>query len=370
MNISQFKQCSDCGACYNICPKGAISVDDGGLFYVPVVDESLCVDCSRCVGVCPVNNEIGSNKPISAFGGWHKDDKVVSGSSSGGVFYGIAEDVVSHGGVVFAAVLSDDCRTVDFASSDDMPLSRMMKSKYVESRVNLSFKRVEKELDSGRRVMFVGTPCQVAGLMSYLGKDRENLITCDFACGGLPSHRIYSDYLGGLEKKYGSDIESVDFRSKSHGWKRYVIRVRFGNGKEYVRLGIEDPYLKSFLYGKCSVREYCLDCKFPEHHMSDISIADFWRHDKMSSLENKNGISLILCNTGKGRAALDAVRDRFELAELEVDKASYNNRIHISEKAKAKHSSFLKDYKSGGLKYASEKNRFVRELCGRRSKAR
>jgi hypothetical protein len=96
------------------------------------------------------------------------------------------------------------------------------------------------------------------------------LITCDFACGGLPSHKIFSDYLENIKKKYQSDIKSVDFRPKTHGWKRYAVRIKFQNGKEYLRLGTEDTYLKCFLYGKLTVRDYCMECKFPENHLSEV----------------------------------------------------------------------------------------------------
>lgn len=377
MNISEFQQCSNCGACYNICPVGAISVRSDGFFYSPTVNGSLCVNCSKCVGVCPVNREIGGNKPVAAFGGWNKDEDIVLNSSSGGVFRALADEVVKEGGAVFSAVYSDDRRSVVFASTDDVPLSAMMKSKYTESIVGDSFQRIKKELEAGRRVLFSGTPCQVAGLHGYLGKNYAELITCDFVCGGLPSHKIYSEYICGLEKKYGAKVKSVDFRCKSHGWKRYVVKVVFQNGKQYLRLGIEDPYLKSFLYGKCTVRDYCLDCKFPEHHLSDITIADFWKHNGLFDRDNPNGISLVLCNTQKGRRMLESVSDRFEPAEVDVDQASYNNHIRISEKAKVRQKAFLKDYSRHGLSYASKKHVpfsirsrlkhwFVRELCGKR----
>lgn len=379
MNISEFQQCSNCGACYNICPQGAISVKSDGLFYAPTVDERLCVDCSKCVGVCPVNQEISANAPVAAFGGWHKDHETVMNSSSGGVFCGIAQFVINKGGAVYAAVYSDDFKSVEVASSDDVPIRMMMKSKYVESSVGMSFQRIGKELDSGRTVLFVGTPCQTAGLHRYLGRDYDNLITCDFACGGLPSHDIYRKHISALEQKYASKVRHVDCRYKSHGWKRYVFMVSFQNGKRYLRLGIEDPYLKSFLYGKCTVREYCMDCKFPEHHLSDISLADFWRHKELFEQENPSGISLILCNTPKGRAVIDSISDQFEFAQIDVDKASYNNHIRISEKAKARREAFLRDYEHNGLTHASQKyvpfsaasrikHRLVRAFLGKRGK--
>jgi coenzyme F420-reducing hydrogenase beta subunit len=184
--------------------------------------------------------------------------------------------------------------------------------------VGFSFKKIKLELEKGRKVLFCGTPCQVAGLSQFLGKTYDNLITCDFACGGLPSHAIYQDYISSLENKYHSTIAKVDFRPKTHGWKRYAVLVSFKNGKVYNRLGVEDEYLKSFLYGKYTVRDYCLDCKFSDCHVSDITIADFWLHNKLSELNNENGISLVLCNSEKGKQMLESVNDSFLFSSLDV----------------------------------------------------
>lgn len=342
MNVLDFDQCSNCGACYNVCPKNAISVNKQGLFYSPVIDANLCVDCGLCKKVCPVNGSSENKAPKYAYGGWHKNEQIVLNSSSGGVFYGLAEKVLSDGGVVFAAAYSEDYKTVAFMSTDEVPLQRLLKSKYVESMVGLSFRMVKSELEKGRKVLFCGTPCQVAGLCSFLGKDYERLITCDFACGGLPSHHIYQEYLASLERKYRSFVTSVDFRPKTHGWKRYAVQICFENGKIYNHLGVEDEYLKSFLYGKYTVRDYCMECKFSDCHASDITIADFWRHEKLSSLRNENGISLILCNSEKGKDMLTSVGDQYSFTKLDVEGASYNNKkTEMSEKAIRRREPFL-----------------------------
>ena len=128
MNIATLDRCANCGACVNICPCDAITVEADGLFYTPKVDANVCVDCARCVQVCPVNQSFEGNRPISAFAGWHKEKQIVLASSSGGVFYGLAQSVIAESGVVYSAAYSDDCKTVVFASSDDVPLRSMMKS--------------------------------------------------------------------------------------------------------------------------------------------------------------------------------------------------------------------------------------------------
>lgn len=355
MNITSFAQCANCGACCNVCPRDAIRVDSDGLFYDPKVDASLCIDCSRCVEVCPVNGTFEGNEPRSACAGWHEQEQIVLGSSSGGAFYGLGQSVLAEGGVVFSAVYDDDCKTVRLASSDDVPIERMMKSKYVESLVGLSFRGVRRALEDGRRVLFCAAPCQCAGLRSYLDRDYDDLLICDFACGGMPSHQIYQTYLHALEEQYGAAVQSVDFRPKTHGWKRYALRIRFSNGKERLRLGTEDAYLGSFLHGKRTVRDYCLDCKFAACRASDITIADFWLHEKLSSLRNENGISLILCNTAKGERAVDALRAQFRLEALDVEAASYNNRVEASDQQKHNRAVFLSAYRESGLEAAFRK---------------
>ena len=377
MNISVFTQCANCGACYNVCPKNAIKVNGDGLFYVPTVVEEDCIDCSLCVSVCPVNQELQENLPKTAYAGWHKDHGVVLDSSSGGVFYGLAQSVLTKGGVVFAAVYADNCKTVCIASSDDVSLRDMMKSKYVESLVGQSFRRIKDELQSNREVLFCGTPCQVAGLHRYLGKKYDSLITCDFVCGGLPSHAIYQRHIAALEKQYCSQAEKVDFRPKTHGWKRYALQIAFKNGKEYVRLGTEDPYLKSFIHGQFTVREYCMDCKFPECHLSDITIADFWLHEKYTSLRNEDGISLVVCNTEKGDEAVRSMQDRYAFSAIRPEEATYNHHLRVSESKKAQRQAFLKEYERRGLSSACNtflpvsfkakvKNLMVRKLFRKR----
>ena len=356
MNISDFNQCSNCGACYNICPKNAISINAKGLFYFPEVNAELCVNCGLCAKICPVNGYFENNTPKYAYGGWHKNGQVVLGSSSGGVFYGIAEKILSECGSVFAAAYSEDRKAVSIMSTDEVSLQQLLKSKYVESLVGLSFRKLKADLDSGRKVLFCGTPCQVAGLCSFLGRNYDNLITCDFACGGLPSHHIYQEYLTCLEKRYHSSVMSVDFRPKTHGWKRYAVRICFENGKVYNRLGVEDVYLKSFLYGKCTVRDYCLECKFSDCHASDITIADFWLHEKLSSLRNENGVSLIICNSEKGRVMIDAIEDQFWLTELDLESASYNHKkTETSEEGISKRELFIKLFAEKGLFAACKK---------------
>lgn len=319
MNISIFnKKCANCGACINKCPTDAIFVDESGNFYNPVVDNDKCIDCGACVNVCPVNNDEEAMEPICAYGGWNKNRDVVMSSSSGGVFFELANQIMADGGYVYSAVYAEDCKSVVFASNKVAKISRLQKSKYVESLVGYSFREIKEDLNNGIKVLFCGTPCQVAGLKKYLGEDSPYLITCDFICGGLPSHKLYFEHLEHLEKKYNSKISYVDFRPKTYGWQRYAVKIKFDNGRVYNRLANEDSFLCCFLYGRYTVRDYCLQCKFKNNHISDITISDFWNYQKFLKQKNLDGVSLVLCNNLRGREALGKISNEFWLQELNL----------------------------------------------------
>ncbi len=356
MNISMFQKCANCGACSNICPAEAITIDKTGVFYKPMVDERKCTHCGLCASRCPVNVDTEAYKPMYACAGWHKYEHIVMDSSSGGAFYGLAQYVIAHGGAVFGAVYTEKCREVCFVSSDEADLSKFRKSKYVESLIDKVFIQIKEILAQGRAVLFCGTPCQVAGLYAFLGERTKGLLTCDFACGGLPSHKIYQDYLQGLEKKYGALISAIDFRPKTHGWRRYAVLAKFENGRVYNRLGAEDPYLKSYLYGKYTVRDYCLDCKFSDHHVSDITVADFWLNTRLSGPENPKGVSLILCNTHSGIQAVKAISEQYMFRELSLPEVAYNHKkTESTSQDRAKHDMFVRFFVENGLESAYRK---------------
>jgi len=354
-NISIIKDCSSCGACVCACPTKAITVGED-YYYKTIVDEDKCVSCGKCLSVCPINTPKVGNKPIKAIGGWSSQADVRAKSSSGGAFSLLAEYVLSQKGVVFGAKYTEDCKKIVFDSTDHVSLDALRRSKYVESYTGDSFIQIQDNLKNGRLVLFCGTPCQVAGLSSYLGKQYDNLILCDFACGGLPSHKIYSDYIEQLEKKHKSKVVSVNFRPKVSGWSRHHILIRFSNGTQYSRLAVLDPYFYSFVYGRVSIRENCLDCKFSNNHFADITLADYWKYtDTPEIVNDEKGISLIIANTEKGVSALDKIREEMQCYDLDLQKASYNykNTVHNDGTAK-KHAEYFSVLESKGLAEAAK----------------
>lgn len=351
-NISQFHNCAACCACVNACPINAISIKQGEMFYEIDVNDQQCVSCGKCVSVCPVNMPEQSQNILAGYAGAVSDDYILANSSSGGAFRAIAELVLEEKGVVFGAVYSEDAHSVLFSNSDHTDLIRIQKSKYVESCVGHSFRDAKKYLDEGRQVLFCGTPCQVAGLKRYLCKEYANLLTCDFSCGGLPSYKMYDDYMNELEKRYGDKVDFVDFRPKNYGWESHSLYVKFKNGHIYSSLATLDPYFRGFL-NSLTKRDYCYQCDFADNHYSDIILADFWMYKRNSDIRNHNGLSLVLTNSNKGERIMKTLSQRHSFINIDYDKATYNIKNgHLPNDMVERHMLFLDEYKNKGFEEA------------------
>lgn len=294
------EKCTGCSACFNVCPVNAITmeINKQGFLY-PDINSDKCVRCSKCLKACPLGKKQGNLKKKSYYG-WNKSSDIRFNSSSGGIFRGLADSVINEGGVVFGAVFSSDYRSVVFSDSDHSSLEQIQKSKYTVSMPGDIYKKVKSELLRGRKVLFCGTPCQNAGLTHFLEKDYPNLIKCDFVCGGMASLAFYKEHLEALQKKYNSEIASVDFRPKQKGWGKQRLLIKFKNGKTYFERSHKDLYFKCFANTHVSVRKTCLDCEFFTFHYSDISLADFWGYKSAGVRKNKEGLSLVVANTEKG----------------------------------------------------------------------
>lgn len=350
-NISQFDRCSGCGACTAVCSTNAIQMTDSGLFYFPQVDEAKCINCGACVQVCPVNTPKEKSRIRSAWAGVHKNQGVVKRSSSGGVFSALAQVILGNGGTVFGACYNADCSEVILTGTHRVPVDALRKSKYVESRSADAFQEAELQLQQGKQVLFCGAPCQIAGLKRYLGIPYDNLVTCDFTCGGMPSHKLYQNYLKELEKRHNAKPISVDFRPKTVGWENHAIRIRFSNGKEYHKLAKMDPYLFSYIYAHSCIKEICMECPFADNHSSDIILADFWKHREFSGWEkSNNGISLILATTEKGEKLLRMASETVTMEQLDLEEAAYNiKKPHYTKESKLQRESFLTQWAKEGL---------------------
>ncbi len=357
LEIKRFEDCCGCNACYNACPKNLIEmkINEHGFAY-PVINESLCTKCGRCVAVCPIKNKSKDNSPLRVIGAKNKCENVRKTSSSGGTFFELAKRVVSKGGIVYGCALNEDMVAYHVSAEDEEGLKKFQSSKYVQSEIGDIYKQVRSNLNNGREVLFSGTPCQVAGLKNYLGKEYENLLLIDLLCHGVPSPKLFKDYLEMLSKKYKGKPISVNFRQKQKGWKRLYIEILFDNGKRYYEFNGYDRYMSLFLHN-VSLRPACYECKFAcEERQGDITLGDFWGiGKKYPELDDDKGISLILLNTKKGEEAFGEIEQNFNIFEsdLETAKAGQLTLTRPSKK-NDKHEEFYELYAKKGVKEATE----------------
>ena len=316
IHIIDKHDCCGCSACVQKCPKQCISMreDDEGFLY-PHVDEAECIGCGLCEAVCPLLNvgePVDANKVLAAK---NRDDGERMASSSGGVFIALAGRVIAEGGVVFGAVFDGNWEVMHAYAETMEGVRPMMGSKYVQSRMEDAFASVVAVLRQGRRVLFVGTPCQVAGLNGYLRRGYENLLTVDFLCHGVPSPGVWRRYL--RDAFTGRDgrvvITSVEFRNKrKEGWARYnvVVKGRDGGGRGDERelsasVYVDNPFMRGFM-ADVYLRPSCHQCKCKGgSSRSDLTIADYWGvASLLPDFADDRGVSLVFVNSPKGQSTL------------------------------------------------------------------
>ena len=316
ITISDKSLCCGCTACMNACPAQCIVMrrDREGFDY-PVANPDRCIGCGKCEKVCPVLNPGEPAQPLEALAARNKG--YVSESASGGVFPALAEEVIDAGGVVYGAVLNEDM-TVGHADAEDMEaVNRMRGSKYVQSDLYGTFEEVRYYLGEGRKVMFTGTPCQIAGLNSFLGKEDENLLTVDCACHGVPSPGLWEKYVKALEVRHGGKLTSLRFRDKSRSWMHYDFV--YAAGADEVRMPyVKNPYMALFLQDM-SLRPSCYNCPARGGRSgSDLTLADLWSvADTAPDMNDDKGVSLVLVNSEKGRRAVAEADIQAETVDMD-----------------------------------------------------
>ena len=308
INILEKSDCCGCSACIQICPKQCISMhsDEQGFSY-PTVDLNTCIECGLCEKVCPVINQETSRLPIAVYAAKNKDEKVRLCSASGGIFTPLATKTINNGGVVFGAKFAPDFSVVHSYTETLEGLSEFRGSKYVQSDINNSYINAQAFLKEGKEVLFTGTPCQIAGLKHFLRKEYDNLITVDVVCHGVPSPKIWKEYLNSVADT--TNITSISFRDKCNGWKRFHFSIKGVNGSDILRNeASNDIYLRGFIRN-LYLRPSCFSCPAKSgKSQSDITIADFWGIDKYyPKFDDDKGTGLVLVNSTKGERIFKAL---------------------------------------------------------------
>lgn len=351
--------------------------DHEGFLY-PQVDSEACIDCGLCEKVCPAINQGNPILPLTTYAARNNDENIRYKSSSGGIFTLLAEQIIGEGGVVFGAKFDEQWNVVHSYSESIEGLEQFRGSKYVQSSIGDNYKCAKQFLLEGRKVLFSGTPCQIAGLKNFLQKEYENLLTVEVVCHGVPSPRVWRDYLKYRATKYvpGEKSDSlllkespmiidISFRDKSNGWEKYGFKISYAvseearntdsksvfTAEEEVAPFTEDLFMKGFL-GNLYLRPSCYLCVFKQGKSgADISIADYWGIQSVHpELNDDGGVNLVLINTTVGEGYFSLVRGRLTYTVSDYQEAIVNNpSIVKSEKEPSQRTLFWKKYEGQGV---------------------
>jgi len=378
------QNCCGCGACMNACSHNAITmVEDEYGFVYPRVNTALCVDCGICRRACGYQNPPMKATPAACYAAVAKDEVLFRASSSGGVFPVLAVNVLERGGVVYgASMLLEDTgfspKHLRISQKKDLPL--LQGSKYVQSDLSFTYRQAKEDLQNGKQVLYSGTPCQIAGLLQFLGREYDNLLTMEVICHGVPNARMFRDFIAGLEGKKQKKVTGFAFRSKEKDQGKIVCIEYCGasGSKEKTLLGAQEYSYMCFFQNACISRESCYTCPFAEEErVADLTVGDFWgfwqEHPNVSARAfagNGTGVSCILANTEKG---LQIIRDSmadFVLVETGFEKvARHNDQLSRPCRYSRERDELLRMYRQGGypvleayFQSAYKRERFVQRI--------
>ena len=345
--------CTGCSACAASCVSGALKmVPDEFGFLVPEINDDSCTECGKCMNSCPVTAPVDLYPEAVSYAA-QADMQLRMESSSGGVFSVLAGHILKENGVVFGAVLRDDMQVehICIERAEQLPLLRG--SKYIQSVIGDAYAEAKAMLDSGKKVLFSGCPCQIAGLRSYLHREYDDLYTLDLLCHGVASYQFFKEYLN----ENFHDAVSVSFRDKKHGgWKCDNLSVTSREGEIAVLSAETSPFEKGY-HSNIILRQSCYSCVYnsPER-AGDITLGDFWGIERYKPELNDNiGTSFVQPNTPKGRGLLEKIRGELKVLEEAPKSVSKENRYNRTTTSKpVGHERFLELYRKYGFTKAAE----------------
>jgi len=348
MKIICKEKCTGCGACYNICPVNAIRMieNEYGFFY-PEIDDIKCIGCQKCNKVCPKNNNNNTNwtRPLTYVAVAEK--RLTDIESSGGAFGVLSEAIIEMKGVVFGATMDNHYNVYHCYADSIDNLEQLFGSKYVQSNTRRIYWDIKNFLDGGKMVLFCGCPCQVAAVRNYFeGKYEDQLLLVDLLCHGVPSLKMFKDYL--YENINLSMAKDIKFRDKEYGWRADSFSVKYlDESKEHIP-SPENAYLSGFLRN-ITLRDGCDDCVFSgNQRFGDVTIGDYWGVEKYDSeIDRRKGVSVILVNNEFGMKYVEKVKNNFIVFKpTSWDVVDQFNRVHTKYPFSNKRDRFLELYKS------------------------
>lgn len=358
--------CCGCNACAEKCPTKCIEmcVDSQGFSYPVITEINKCVNCGICANVCPFEKPQNiAETEFNAVAGYSLNDEILLKSSSGGIFTELVNIFLEDGGVVFGAALDEKHKLSHIAVCSSNDIYKIQGSKYIQSNTKDVFSICKAELETGKKVLFSGTPCQISALTKFLNKKYDNLYTTDVICHGVPSQKMFDAYVDYLEKKHKAELVDISFRDKKkNGWSitlRYTMRYKNGKTKDYYLISPMSEYFTGFLGGYIS-RESCYECPFSSlNRPSDITMGDFWGYQKTRpELVNKKGLSVLLINSNKGKEMLNQLKRRglffSDVTENSI-RMSDNKNLYTPTFRPNERDVIYKEFEENGFKYIAKK---------------
>lgn len=319
-NITDYDKCYGCGACSDICPVGCISMDyDKYGFYIPVINNDRCIGCGICQKICPSNNEIRREPIRKIFKGYSKNIETEENqkSTSGAIFGLMAEKIIADNGVVIGVAFDEGFTNVSHVVCNSIKeIDDIRGSKYIQSKTQGIYKKVDELLKSDKNVLFSGTPCQIAGLYAYLDNIPDNLLTVDFVCHGVGSTGFFQEYVKNVSK--GRSISHIGFRDKCGCYRQSKFRIIDNHNQEIIcEIAYGKGFSKAFA-NNLIARKSCGSCKYATtKRVSDISLADNMIF--ISEYEEQYGSSFMFINTEKGIRFFELIKPYISSEELEKE---------------------------------------------------
>lgn len=363
--------CTGCSACFSACKAKAIQMvpNEEGFFY-PDINEDICVHCGKCKKVCPVHNTLLENNQAAYYAVKNKSTGQRMRSSSGGVFALLASEIESRHGTVYGAAFDEQFEVHHMRADTQEKWKTFCTSKYVQSNVGNTFLQVQQDLQAGMWVLFSGTPCQVEGLKLFLeGKSTEKLILCDIVCHGVPSPAVWKSWLQYLNKQTHCKISKVNFRDKSqYGWHDSRLLVEGVHERTIANESQQKgAYFQLFFQG-IILRPSCHKCQFANIiRTGDISLGDFWGIEKFyPDFDDDKGISLVFCNTSKGKELWKQVSHNADYIKVRQDECYQPNLKQPSAVSPDRHK-FWEIYNKHGLERAMKEFGLIRRTAVERA---
>ncbi|MFV0507373.1 MAG: Coenzyme F420 hydrogenase/dehydrogenase, beta subunit C-terminal domain [Bacteroidales bacterium] len=336
-------KCTGCHACKTSCPVDCISMEtDAEGFWYPKVSEA-CINCEKCIKVCHIFKDNSIDNFPTAYACINQDEEIRMSSSSGGVFYALAKQVISEEGVAFGAAFNEKFELEHSYTETLEGIKKYQGSKYVQSKIGNCYAETKQFLQAGRQVLFSGTPCQIGGLKAYLRKEYNNLFCVDIICHGVPSPMVWGRYVKYQQQKNNANISRLTFRDKTEGWKNYNVKFDFKAKASVKEFFGDNIYMKVFLKDLC-LRPSCYNCDFKTlNRQSDITLADFWGVQQvLPEMDDDKGTSLIFVNSHNGSERMAELSEGIKSQKVDVCSAIKYNPSAIKSVARpSKRESFL-----------------------------